>query len=60
MGRLAQEHEVGVITPDSEALEHEYQFDYEGTRPPLVQPYLGLLQDLPKDLGAKMQSQIPR
>lgn len=56
MGRLAQEHELGVITPHSEAMEHEYQFDYEGTRPPLVQPYLGLLQDLPKDLGAKMQS----
>jgi hypothetical protein len=60
MGRLAQDHEAGLITPHSEVLEHEYQFDYEGTRPPLVQPYLGLLQDLPKGIGGTAQSKASR
>lgn len=47
MGRLAQEHDFVITKPYDDALEQNYQFDYEGTRPPLVQPYLGLLQDLP-------------
>lgn len=52
MGRLAREDEVGVADLDDQGKEHDYQFDYEGTRPPLIQPPLGMLLDHPSVVAA--------